>query len=1741
MTRPSDMFARPRRAPRSRRPRLVVQELEDRATPAQLLVTSAADSGSGTLREAIDLANASAAADEIVFDTANLFATPQTITLASALPQVAAGGGPLTITGPGRDRLTVDGNDAVRVLSSAAPELTLSGFTIANAFGAGKAAALRARGVTRLDGMVIRDSHATGPGGGVYMELNSFLHVRNCTISGNSAGSKGGGGIYMYFHGGLVVENSTVSGNTAAATGSYGGAGIHFWGNVSATPPAGFEPSALVIRNSTIANNSVTGSGGGINLAGFSDTLRVENSTISGNTATATGGFLYGGGGIRVTNIAGTIELSNSVVAGNTNADGPDIRGGGTVNADHSAIQSSTGFTLNGNTNNVLGQDPQLGPLQDNGGSTFTRAPLPGSPLIDAGPTTMPGVLFDQRGTGFARVSGPAADIGAVEVQPDGNPFADPSLPPVTTAGATTHTFTVTYHDEAGTPAAGIDVSTLISNSAAVRVAGPNGFDVPATYVSIDTATNGSPRTVTYAFTPPGGAWDSNDSGTYAVRVQAGAVKDVDGNPVPAGTIGTLLVSIPRTLVVTSAADAGPGSLREAITLANETPAPDEIVFATEGVFATPQTISLATALPVLSAAGGPLAIRGPGKDRLTVDGNNAVRGLSSLAPELILTGFTIARGATDEEGAGLRTTGITTLDGMVIRDSHADGIGGGVWRAADAFLAVRNSTISGNSSPFNGGGIVTYDAGGLIVENSTVSGNTVINGGQFNGYYGGAGIWFNGTPSANAPSGFQPGVVLIRNSTIANNFTDGSAGGIALVDFGGATLRVENSTISGNEAEKTGTSMFGLPYGGGGIRGFAGEVIAVITNSVVSGNVNADGPDLFFELATVEATNSAFGDPSGWASEEGNNLIGADLLLGPLQDNGGPTFTMAPLPGSPLVDAGDTALLPAGLTRDQRGLRRVDGPAVDIGAVETQRPPVTINRAAGQADPTNGTAVAFEVAFGTPVTGFDVADVDLSASTAGGTLVAAVSQTSSTTYRVTVTGITGSGDVIAAIPAGAATDPTTGLLSLASTSTDNEVTVDLDAPTVTINQAAGQPDPTNAGPIVFDVVFSEPVLGFAPTDLSFAGSTVGGILTPSVVQTGPATYTVSVSGMTGFGTVVASVPGATVTDPAGNANAASTGTDNEVLFNESAPTVTVNQAPDQDDPTSQPTIAFTVEFSESVTGFDATDVDLSASAAGGTLAAAVTQTGPTSYTVTVTGMTSGGTVVASIPADAVTDLAGFGNTASTSTDNVVEFLNAGVLSISTASQTVAEGTVIAFTVSRTGGSEGDVSVSYATVAGTAHEGSDLTLVTGTLSWAEGETDDKTFTVTIPDDTANEGKELFAVELTDAIGGVQIGTPTFGMAVAPSDGQVIQGSAKVPQAVFGEAVGPTGDNVTVRLAGKVGTATVYITDPDGDGRGPIEWIDLAGTDAAKSSLTITPKKPKGGTGNGLSTLDEVSGTGLKSLTAAKTDLIGTGLHLTGYLGSLKIGNVGGGADIVVGGAPPATLRNPSVKVTAGVIGDGSDVTVTAAPLGSLTAISVGNGTITAPSVGTISAKGKAKTKTTAAVPGDFNADVSVSGALKKLKVVGGITDAVITVAGNLGSVSVTGRVSGTTIEVVGNVGSVSVGSFWNSRLDAGYTGANNGGGTFDAASAVGPFRVTAKTAGFQNSYVIATTIKPVTLASITETNGGTTFGFIAGETLTGLTVTAPTQKFKFDPTQPSPQGLPGWDFQAIDLDGPAGP
>ena len=191
------------------------------------------------------------------------------------------------------------------------------------------------------------------------------------------------------------------------------------------------DVTTLVLTNSTVISNTSTGnSGGGINS--YSGTLTLTNSTVSGNSALRYGGGILNFGG-------GTLTLSNSTVSGNS----ADIAGGGILNdvgtadmvntiiagnsaptsADCSGFLTSIGHNLIGNnsgcgftviTGDLVNIDSKLGPLQDNGGPTFTHALLPGSPAIDHVPPENCLVTTDQRGV--ARPQGVACDIGAFEV-----------------------------------------------------------------------------------------------------------------------------------------------------------------------------------------------------------------------------------------------------------------------------------------------------------------------------------------------------------------------------------------------------------------------------------------------------------------------------------------------------------------------------------------------------------------------------------------------------------------------------------------------------------------------------------------------------------------------------------------------------------------------------------------------------------------------------------------------------------------------------------------------------------------------------------------------------------------------------------------------------------------------------------------------------------------------------------------------------------------------------------------------------------------------------------------------------------------------------------------------------------------------------------------------------------------------------------------------------------------------------
>ena len=246
--------------------------------------------------------------------------------------------------------------------------------------------------------------------------------------------------------------------------------------------------------------------------------------------------------------------------------------------------------------------------------------------------------------------------------------------------------------------------------------------------------------------------------------------------------------------------------------------------------------------------------------------------------------------------------------------------------------------------------------------------------------------------------------------------------------------------------------------------------------------------------------------------------------------------------------------------SRDEAGNERVSANSKFTTAAVDAPPTVqSVSRADGS--PTKAPSVSWTVTFSEAVTGVNAGDFVL-VTTPGSVTGAAISSVTGTGSQYSVTVSTGSGSGTLGLNVDdddsivdAAGNPLGGAGSgNGSFTTGQTYSIDKVVPNVAIDQAAGQVDPTGASPISFTVVFSETVSGFAGADVSFAGSTVGGTLVAAVSGTGP-TYSVAVTGMTGTGTVVASVQAGAASDAAGNASSASASADNSVTFDAPADT----------------------------------------------------------------------------------------------------------------------------------------------------------------------------------------------------------------------------------------------------------------------------------------------------------------------------------------------------------------------------------------------------------------------------------------------------------------------------------------------------------------------------------------------------------------------------------------------------------
>jgi len=755
-------------------------------------------------------------------------------------------------------------------------------------------------------------SNTASGGGGIYNDSGSTIEIMGSSIEENSANS--GGGIYTTGNA-ITLRDSAVSQNTAN---NRGGGITH-------------ESGSMTIDSTSLIENSTDGDGGGIyrNQAG---PLKVMNATFSGNMAANRGGGIYNyatsgsstinhstivnnmadsdssgsgdGGGIYQSGGA-SIALESTILANNTDMGGesPDCGGDSLYSFGHNLIENLSNCSLNQDPSDIVGQDPNLAAIADNGGTTPTHALQVDSPAIDSGNCEdydgNP-LMEDQRGV--IRPQGLTCDIGAFELIPDLWLIKSVSNSLPLPGEMITFTLQLTNN----LPETITDGVISDSLPAGLNFVGPITLE-PALSGTVGSA---PPLLATNLVIAPGMHVTVTFPVSVSQNIGCGAqvinYASASSNQASAQASNSAMITIPY--------DAYP---------------PVVHTVCTEGCDFT----SIQTAIDA-SCYGDTIAL---GEEiftePFTVYKNVTVLGKGA--------GKSIVQAASEPELATSRVITVTpgtetTIEGLTIRYGNAtlgtfpENGGGGIFN--QGILTLTHSTIFSNTAEIGGG---IFNLG----DSQTVSANITFCNFIENVAYTGGGISNYGNVSGTA-------IAQITNSTFLTNHASGSGGGVSNTAYmGSGSMTIANSTFSKNSATSVG--------GGIATDGFMGNTSLLLKGSTLSENsAGASGGAIssqysVLSLSTSILSNSTNGtdcDFLGTINDLNYNLVedgscgfpvGGDPLLGPLQDNGGPTWTHALLSGSPAIDA-----IPVGecsFDTDQRGVARPQGAGCDIGAFEFQ------------------------------------------------------------------------------------------------------------------------------------------------------------------------------------------------------------------------------------------------------------------------------------------------------------------------------------------------------------------------------------------------------------------------------------------------------------------------------------------------------------------------------------------------------------------------------------------------------------------------------------------------------------------------------------------------------------------------------------------------------------------------------------------------------------------------------------
>ena len=553
--------------------------------------------------------------------------------------------------------------------------------------------------------------------------------------------------------------------------------------------------------------------------------------------------------------------------------------------------------------------DPHLGPLADNGGPTPTMLPAADSPAVDAGDNNgAPSV--DQRGT--LRPLGGTVDIGAVEaVFLTVTRFDDGNLPGqlrrairdandlggshVIYLPAGTYHLTVPGANEDGNLTGDLNILhniTLVGAGAGQTIIDASALGDRAFHVEPGATLSISGVTIEGGSTTGDGGAILNDHGTLLIShselkdnsaAQGGAV----ANETSSNASGAFPVS--KLASSTNGIDAATGTIAVADASQFPTTLPFTIAIDKEEMTVTDVA---GDTLFVTRGANGTTAASHAFGAQVSVVGGTATTTLAAIQSRIAVTdvsvfpsnpGFFIQVGSEEMQVVAISPqdntfTVIRGVNGTTVA-THAAGE-----RVGLVTLSIDSSTLDGNTATSGGG---AYNLGGMSIINSTLSGNSASQGG---------GILNDGDSSTTFG-----GLVTLTNDTISGNQATGSGGGVgSIATF--PELALHNTIVAGNAASSG--------------------------NADLNGAFTSLGHNLIGDIGSASGlTDGVNGDQAG-----GNGNPTIDPLLSPLRNNGGPLPTMALLPGSPAIDAGDDAGAPA---TDERSIARNQGPHVDIGAYE--------------------------------------------------------------------------------------------------------------------------------------------------------------------------------------------------------------------------------------------------------------------------------------------------------------------------------------------------------------------------------------------------------------------------------------------------------------------------------------------------------------------------------------------------------------------------------------------------------------------------------------------------------------------------------------------------------------------------------------------------------------------------------------------------------------------------------------